>query len=67
MGLSKREEKIMDQRDIKIKVQALWLQYSGLKAGFAGKCDWIGSTARTCVTQLESYDMPREAGLIVAT
>lgn len=59
--------RIMDERDIKLEIQALWLQYSGLKTGTAVKRDGIENAARIAATQEPSEDLPETAGFMIAT
>jgi len=58
---------IMEQRDIKHEVQALWLQYSGLRSeaavmGLAG----IENAAHSAGTQVLAAELPKTCGLMVA-
>jgi hypothetical protein len=57
----------MGQRDVKLEVQVLWLQYSGLKTGTAGKGDGIENVARVAATQELSEDLPETTGFMIAT
>lgn len=57
----------MDQRNIKLEVQALWLQYSGLRTGPAGRTVLIENAARIPVTRRPAEELQNIPGLIVAT
>ena len=57
----------MDQRNIKLEVQALWLQYSGLRTGPAGRTVLIENAARIPVTRRPAEEFQNIPGLIVAT
>jgi hypothetical protein len=56
---------IMDQRNIKHEVQALWLQYSGLKTRAGRSGEWIENAAQVPFTP--GGDLPDFPGLIIAT
>lgn len=57
----------MDQRTIKCEIQALWLQYFGLRTESAGRSDWIENAARIPETQRMAEELPEFPGLIIAT
>ncbi|MDP3565097.1 MAG: hypothetical protein Q8R70_11480 [Methanoregula sp.] len=57
----------MDQRNVKCEVEALWLQYFGLKTEYTGRSTWIENAAHLPGPQRRTEQLPVLPGLIIAT
>ena len=58
--------KIMEQKKISLNVNALWLQYYGLKVETTGKSYRMENVARGPISEMQRESLPEPAGFMVA-
>ncbi len=56
----------MEQRDIKLEVKALWLQYTGMQVAAEMPGGWSENAARSDRMLVPAAELPEGTGLLMA-